>query len=156
MSGSRLAAASGGLSAVALGCLLLLYLIPVYVPAPEFDLGGAPGPQAFPRIIASGFIILGGLDAASVLIAGERVLWKKPEAIGRLLLVAVIILAALLAIPYAGMIPVGIVMMVAITTLASGQRLLTSLVTAVVFALGVYIIFDLVAGIPIPMGSLWE
>lgn len=156
MSGSRLAAASGGLGAVALGCLLLLYLIPVYVPAPPFDAGGAPGPQAFPRIIAWGFIILGGLDAASVLLAGERVVWKKPEAIGRLLLVAAILLASLLAIPYVGMIPVGVVMMIAITTLASGQRLLTSVITAVVFALAVYVLFDLVAGIPIPMGSLWE
>lgn len=156
MSGSRLAAASGGLGAVALGSLLLLYLIPVYVPAPQFDLGGAPGPQAFPRIIAWGFIILGGLDAAAVLLAGERVVWKKPEAIGRLLLVAAILLAALLVIPYLGMIPVGIVMMIAITTMASGQRLLISVITSVAFALAVYLIFDLVAGIPIPMGSLWE
>lgn len=156
MAGSRLAAASGGLGAVALGSLLLLYLIPVYVPAPQFDLGGAPGPQAFPRIIAWGFIILGGLDAAAVLLAGERVVWKKPEAIGRLLLVAAILLAALLVIPYLGMIPVGIVMMIAITTMASGQRLLISVITSVAFALAVYLIFDLVAGIPIPMGSLWE
>lgn len=156
MSGSRLAAASGGLSAVAFGCLLLVYLIPVYVPAPPFDLGGAPGPQAFPRMIAWGFIILGGMDAVSVLASGERIYWKKPEAIGRLLLVAAILLASLLAIPYAGMLPVGVVMMIAITTLASGQRLLTSVVTSVAFAGAVYVIFDLVAGIPIPSGSLWE
>ena len=154
MSGSRLAAAAGGLSAVAFGGLLLVYLIPVYVPEPTFDMGDAPGPQAFPRIIAWGFVILGGMDAVGVLLSGERVLWKKPEAPGRIALVGLILVCALLAIPYAGMLPVGIVMMITITTLASGQGAVPSVVTAVIFALAVYVIFDLVAGIPIPKGSL--
>lgn len=152
----RVAAAAGGLSACALGLVLLLYVIPVYVPAPQFDVGGAPGPQAFPRTLAWGFVVLGGLDVLLVLAVGEKVVWRRPEAPGRLLAVTAMLFAALLAIPYVGMLPVGVVLMIAVTTLASGQRLLPSVLTAVLFTAAVYAIFVALAGIPLPAGSLWE
>lgn len=156
MNGERVAAAAGGLSACALGLVLLLYVIPVYVPVPEFKVEGAPGPQAFPRTLAWGFVVLGALDALLVLFAGERVAWRRPEAPGRLLAVTAMLFAALLAIPYVGMLPVGVVLMIAVTTLASGQKLLPSVLTAVLFTAAVYLIFVAVAGIPLPAGSLWE
>jgi hypothetical protein len=147
---------SGGLSAFGLGVVLLTYAIPNFVPEPSFSMGDAPGPQAFPRILAWGFIIPGGLDAIAVWLSGEVRTWHRPEAIGRLALVTAILVASLLAMPYVGMLPVGVVMMLAITTLASGQKLLTSLVTAGLFAATIYLIFVLVAGIALPMGELWD
>lgn len=156
MSGERLAAMSGGLCASLFGLALLTYVIPNFVPEPRFAGGDAPGPQAFPLTLAWGFLILGALDALAVLIAGERVRWRRPEAAGRLALVTAILIAALLAMPYLGMVPVGVVMMIAITTLASGQNLWASLLTAVLFAIAIYAVFVLLAGIPLPIGSVWE
>lgn len=156
MSGARLAAISGGLGAFALGLALLLYIIPNYVLEPSFDMGDAPGPRAFPRVLAWGLVILGALDAVAVWCSGERTPWRYPEAAGRLLLVSTIIVATLLAIPYLGMVPVGVVMMIAITIFASGQKARASVLTAVIFAAVIYLIFVLVAGIPLPMGSVWE
>lgn len=155
MIGARLAAASGGLCAFVLGVALLAYVIPNYVPVPSYGVGDAPGPQAFPRVLAWGFVILGGLDAAIVWFGGEATPWRKPEALGRLALVSGILLASLLAMPYLGMVPVGIAMMIAVTTLASGQPIRASVMTAVLFSAAIYIIFVLVAGIPLPMGEVW-
>ncbi|MCB1742861.1 MAG: tripartite tricarboxylate transporter TctB family protein [Gammaproteobacteria bacterium] len=156
MAGSRLAAAAGGLSALAFGIVLLAYLIPVYVPEPQYAAPDAPGPQALPRTIAWAFIILGGMDACAVLFSGERLSWQPPEALGRLLLVGGIVLVALLLMPWLGMLPVGVVMMIAITSFASGQRLRPAVLTALIFAAAVYVIFVLVAGIPLPVGTQWE
>jgi hypothetical protein len=152
----RLAAASGGLSAFVLGVVLLTYLIPNFVPEPSHAAGGAPGPQAFPLVLAWGLVGLGALDAIAVLWSGNRIDWRVPEAMGRLLLVSAIVLGALLAMPYLGMLPVGVVMMIAITTLASGQKIIPSVLTALLFTAAVYGIFVLVAGIPLPVGTLWE
>ncbi len=156
MSGARLAAVSGGVCAFLLGIVLLTYLIPHYVPKPPYAGGDAPGPQAFPRVIAWGFVILGGLDVVFVYLSREKVQWQVPEALGRLFLVAALLVAALLAMPYAGMLPVGTVLVIAITILASGQKIVPSVLTAVLFTGAVYLIFVLVAGIPLPAGSLWE
>ena len=156
MNGARLAATLGGVSAFLLGLALLTYVIPNFVPEPNFGTGDAPGPQAFPRVLAWGFLILGALDAVIVWFSGDATTWRAPEALGRLLLVSAILVASLLATPYLGMLPVGVVMMIAITTLASGQRLLASVLTAVLFAAAIYLIFVLVAGIPLPMGAVWE
>lgn len=156
MIGARLAAMSGGLSALALGIALLTYVIPNFVPEPSFSMGDAPGPQAFPRVLAWGFIILGALDTVAVWVSNETIIWRKPEAIGRLALVTAMLVASLLAIPYVGMLPVGIVMMIGITTLASGQKPLPAILTAVLFAAAIYLIFVMVAGIPLPMGELWD
>ncbi len=156
MIGTRLIAMSGGLSAFFLGLALLVYVIPNFVPEPSYSMGDAPGPQAFPRVLAWGFLILGGMDAIAVWLSCEATTWHKPEALGRLALVSAILLAALLATPYFGMVPVGIAMMITVTTLASGQRLVPSLLTAVLFAGAIYFIFVVVAGIPLPMGELWD
>lgn len=156
MTGARLAAMSGGVCASLLGVALLTYVIPNYVPEPSFSIGDAPGPQAFPRVLAWGFLILGVADAVFVWMSGEKTPWRLPEAGGRLLLVTAMLLVALLAMPYLGMVPVGVVLMIAITTLASGQRVLPSVVTAVLFAAVIYLIFVTVAGIPLPSGSVWE
>jgi hypothetical protein len=156
MIGARLVAMSGGLSAFCLGLALLTYVIPNFVPEPSFSMGDAPGPQAFPRVLAWGFILLGGMDAIAVCLSRETQIWRKPEAIGRLALVSAILIASLLAMPYLGMLPVGIVLMITITTLASGQKMVPSLLTAVLFAAAVYLIFVLVAGIPLPMGEFWD
>ena len=156
MTGARLAAMSGGLSAFFLGVALLAYVIPNFVPEPGYAMGDAPGPQAFPRVLAWGFVILGGLDAVAVWLARDATAWRRPEALGRLILVSVILLVSLLATPYVGMLPAGVVMMITITTLASGQRLLPSVLTAVIFAAAIYLIFVMLAGIPLPMGELWD
>lgn len=156
MNSARITAMSGGICACILGVALLTYVIPNYVPLPSFSIGDAPGPQAFPRVLAWGFVILGAADAVAVWVSGENVRWRRPEAIGRLLLVAAMLLAALLAMPYLGMVPVGVVLMIAITTLASGQRFWASVLTAVLFAAAIYLIFVFVAGIPLPTGSVWE
>lgn len=156
MNGARLAAMSGGISACVLGAALLAYVIPQYVPEPSFSIGDAPGPQAFPRVLAWGFLILGAADAIAVWVSKEATQWRMPEAIGRLLLVTSMLVAALLAMPFLGMVPVGVVLMIAITTLASGQRVWASVLTAVLFAAVIYLIFVFVAGIPLPMGSVWE
>ena len=156
MNGARLAAMSGGVCASLLGVALLTYVIPNYVPEPSFSIGDAPGPQAFPRVLAWGFLILGIADTLIIWVAGEQTHWRKPEALGRLFLVTAMLLAALLAMPYLGMVPVGVVLMFAITTLASGQKIVPSVLTAVLFAGVVYLIFVFVAGIPLPSGSVWE
>jgi|GEM_PF-1818783 len=156
MIGARLAAMSGGISAFVFGVALLTYVIPNYVPEPSFSIGDAPGPQAFPRVLAWGFLILGALDAVIVWASGEETQWRRPEAAGRLVLVTAMLLAALLAMPYLGMVQVGVVLMIAITTLASGQKVLPSILTAVLFAAAIYLIFVFVAGIPLPMGTVWE
>lgn len=155
MLGERLAAASGGLSAIALGLLLVIFVIPAYVPEPAMMAPNAPGPQALPLALGWGLIVLGLVESAGVLLSGERIRWKRPEGLGRLLLVAAIVLAALLLSPLIGMIPAGIAMMIAITCGASGQRLLPSVVTAVLFGGALYVVFVLIAGIPVPGGSLW-
>lgn len=155
MNGARLAAMSGGISACLLGIALLTYVIPNYVPEPSFSIGDAPGPQAFPRVLAWGFLILGATDAVLTWLSGEEAHWKKPEALQRLLLVTFMLLAALLAMPYLGMVPVGVILMIAITTLASGQKLVPSILTATLFAAVIYLIFVYVAGIPLPNGSVW-
>lgn len=155
MSGERLAAASGGLSALALGLLLLLFLIPAYVPEPAMLAPNAPGPRAIPLAIGWSLVVLGAFETVMVLVSGERVRWVRPDGLGRLFLVGGIILAALLLMPLIGMIPAGMMMMVAITTGASGQRLLPSLITALLFGGVLYAVFVLLAGIPLPAGSLW-
>lgn len=155
MLGQRMAAAAGGLSALGLGLLLLLFLIPTYVPEPSMMAPNAPGPRALPLAIAWALIALGVIEAAAVFLSGERIQWKKPEGIGRLILVSAIVLAALLLSPLIGMLPAGIAMMIAITTGASGQRLLPSVLTAVLFGAALYVVFVLIAGIPVPAGSLW-
>lgn len=156
MNGARLAAMSGGISACVLGVALLAFFIPNYVPEPNFSIGDAPGPQAFPRVLAWGFLILGAVDAIGIWFMGEETPWRKPEALGRLLIVTSLLLASLLAMPYLGMVPIGVILMIAITTLASGQKLFGSVLTAVLFAAVIYLIFVYVAGIPLPMGSVWE
>ncbi len=156
MIGARLVAMSGGLSAFCLGLALLTYVIPNFVPEPSFSMGDAPGPQAFPRVLAWGFIIMGGMDAIAVWLSGETKTWRKPEDLRRLALVSTILVLSLLAMPYVGMLPVGVVLMITITTLASGQKLVASLLTAVLFAAAIYLIFILIAGIPLPMGELWD
>lgn len=156
MNGARLAAMSGGICASLLGVALLTYVIPNFVPEPSFSIGDAPGPQAFPRVLGWGFLILGVADTIFVWLSGEKTPWQAPEDVKRLLLVTAMLLGALLAMPYFGMVPVGVVLMIAITTLASGQRVLPSVITAVVFAAVIYLIFVTVAGIPLPAGSVWE
>ena len=92
----------------------------------------------------------------AVWLARDATAWRRPEALGRLILVSAILLVSLLATPYVGMLPAGVVMMITITTLASGQRLLPSVLTAVIFAAAIYLIFVMLAGIPLPMGELWD
>ena len=155
MNAERLTAAAGGLSAMALGLLLLLFLIPNYVTEPATLAPNAPGPRAIPTMIAWSLVILGAFETVTTFMSGERIRWKRPDGLGRLFLVGGIILVTLLLTPYVGMIPAGIVMMVAVTTGASGQRLVPSVLTALLFGGALYLVFVLLAGIPVPGGSLW-
>src|SRR5690606_40975515 len=105
MNAERLPAAAGALSALLLGLLLLLFLIPNYVTEPATLAPNAPGPRAIPTIIAWGLIILGAFEAVTTFMSGERIRWKRPDGLGRLFLVGGIILVTLLLTPYVGMIP---------------------------------------------------
>lgn len=155
MLGERLTAAAGGIAVTVLGILLVTFLVPEFVTQPSRVPANMPGPRTLPLLIGWGMIFFGTIEMIGIWVGGQRLRWQRPDGIGRLLLVAAIILGTLLVTPYIGMLPACIIMMVAITSGASGQRLLPSVVTAVLFVGIVYSIFILLAGIPLPSGSLW-
>jgi hypothetical protein len=156
MFGERLTAAAGGIAVTALGILLVTVLVPEFVAQPSRVPANMPGPRTLPLILGWGLIIFGTIELLGIWLGGDRVRWRWPDGVGRLVLVGAIVLATLLATPYIGMLPACAIMMVAITTGASGQRLLPSVVTAALFVGAVYAIFILLAGIPLPSGSLWD
>ena len=156
MLGERLTAAAGGIVMLLFGILLITVLIPGFITQPSRMPANMPGPRTVPQILAWGMIIFGAIETAGVFFAGERRRWERPDGLGRLALVGAIILGALLITPFIGMIPACMIMMVAVTCGASGQRLLPSVVTAVLFGGTVWAIFVWLAGIPLPSGSLWE
>lgn len=155
MLGERLTAAAGGIAITALGILLVTVLVPEFVTQPSRTPANMPGPRTLPLILGWGMIIFGTIEMIGIWLGGDRVRWRWPDGVGRLLLVGAIVFGALLVTPYIGMLPACVIMMVAITSGASGQRLLRSVVTAVLFVGAVYSIFILLAGIPLPSGSLW-
>lgn len=155
MIAQRLTAAAGGLFALLLGLLLLFYLIPNYIPSFATAAGRTLGAADFPRFIAWTLVFFGTLETTVILVSGERVQWQRPEAISRLIIVGSIILAALLAIPYFGMLQTGVVMVLVLLIVTAGLRLLPSVAIAVTFGAILYVMFILVMGTPLPRGSLW-
>jgi hypothetical protein len=155
MMAQRLTAAAGGLFALALGLLLLLYLIPNYIPSFGSAAGRTLGAADFPRFIAWALLFFGALDTILIMVSGERVEWKPPETISRFLIVGAIILTSLLVIPYLGMLQTGLVMMVVLLMTTAGLRLLPSIAIAVAFSAILFVLFILIMGTPLPHGSLW-
>ncbi|MCL5040443.1 MAG: tripartite tricarboxylate transporter TctB family protein [Firmicutes bacterium] len=114
---------------------------------------GVPGPGFFPLWLS---LLLALLTAVSLLTGKfpRGVPFLKPPAVRRVAVTSGLTLLATLLIPWLGMLPVIGLYLAGMSFILGGVRRRTALLTALLVPIGIYYLFEVWLGVPLPVGFL--
>lgn len=156
-----------GFGVIAFGVLLLIYAIPQYITSPSNVRALVLSPTFWPIIVAGIIVFMGALLAITRLFG---IGMSNPEGAGelpdagldgqtfawlRLVAVAVLMIALVIATPILGMVLATGIAFVVFAVIVQAPKPILIVVSAIVFPLVLYWFFNHVAGVSVPQGRFF-